>query len=309
MKRLALSRFFLRAALAFVLLLFGSTSPAQDSDWSEWKSAPNFPGIKIRVLCGTYLPSTGNASWHFQFLNAYTKRVALTYEEESSRSTGHPPTFSSPGLDHLDPGEKSPQLTTILRGSCESRKRIYIRVVSIADEQGNKMRPRAGSSQSGGFGSSSERTNSASTSIQRKSSGGTQITAAAGAPENTQVGTAPQNHSSTTASRPADDLAGAWDCTETESYSWTSQEAVLRHYTAIFNKDGSWRFKDDNDSFHWTVSGSALSLEQPTYGKPATGQIVDSSHFFWSVSRDPMEGTSQAGNTETSKTTCERVPD
>lgn len=243
MKFLVLSRTSLHAALAFVLLSFGSLSLGQDSDWSEWKSAPNFPGIKIRVLCGTYLKSTGNADWHFQFLNAYQKRVALTYEEESSRSTGNPPTFGSPGLHHLDPGEKSPAFTSYLRGSCESRKRIYIRVVSIADGQGNKMRPRAGSSQSGGFGGSSARTNPASSSSQRKASGGTQIGAAVGASEKTRIGAATQNESSTTATRRADDLAGAWDCTETESYSWTSQQTITRHYTAIFNKDGSWRFK------------------------------------------------------------------
>lgn len=150
-----------RWAPLFLLLLFSAPTiskagqllgVSQDNpDWSDWKSAPNFPGIKIRVLCGTYVQSTGNAQWSFQFQNTYSKKVYLVYQEETGESTGAPPTFSTPGGRNLGPGEKSDVYTDYLRGSCESRKQIFIRIVSVSDDQGNQTQARKGASRSGAF--------------------------------------------------------------------------------------------------------------------------------------------------------------
>src|SRR5437016_6182936 len=106
----------------------GNPPTVSSSDWGDWKSAPNFPGIKIRVLCSTYLESTGNAEWNYQFQNTYSKKVYLVYQDEAVGSTGAPPTFSSPSGRNLDPGEKSAAYTDYLKGTCDSRKQIFIRI-------------------------------------------------------------------------------------------------------------------------------------------------------------------------------------
>lgn len=137
--------FLLFAPVALKAQLFGISD--NDPRWGDWRSAPNFPGIEIRVACGTYDPSTGDAQWSFQFRNTYAKKVYLVYEEEASDSTGHPPTFSSPGGRNLDPGEKSDMYTDYLQGTCAARKQIFIKVDSISDDEGNQTEPKPGASQ------------------------------------------------------------------------------------------------------------------------------------------------------------------
>src|SRR5205814_4036171 len=119
--------------------------------WSDWKSAPNFPRIKIRVLCGTYVQSTRNAQWSFQFLNSYSKKIYFVYQEERGDSTGNPPKFGSQEGISLGAGGKSDIYTDYLRGTCDERKRIYIRVVSTTDDKGNQTQAPAGTRQSVAF--------------------------------------------------------------------------------------------------------------------------------------------------------------
>jgi hypothetical protein len=99
--------------------------------WGDWQPAPGYPGIKIRVICQTYHPETGEAEWNFQFQNTYGKRVHLVYQQEAANSTGNPPEFVVPDGHDLAPKEESPVYTDALKGSCEERKLIYIGVVSI----------------------------------------------------------------------------------------------------------------------------------------------------------------------------------
>ena len=141
--------------------------PQDQPQWGDWKSAPNFPGIKVRVLCSdTGLESIGRASWNFQFQNTYSKQVYLVYQFETVDSTGAPPRFGAPGGRNLDPGEKSAAYSTSLPGSCQSRKEMFIRIVSISDTQGNQIRARAGASGSGAFAKAPR-----SSSTARNSSG------------------------------------------------------------------------------------------------------------------------------------------
>gem|GEM_PF-6003421 len=125
--------------------LFGISD--NDPRWGSWQSAPNFPGIKIRVACGTYDPSGGNSQWSFQFQNTYPKKVYLVYQEEAGDSTGHPPTFDSPGGRNLESGEKSDMYTDYLSGTCAARKQIFIKVNSISDDEGNQTEAKPGASQ------------------------------------------------------------------------------------------------------------------------------------------------------------------
>jgi hypothetical protein len=65
----------------------------------------------------------------------------LTYQEERVNSTGNPPTFYAPGTTHLRSQQKSSIYAAYLKGSCESRKRLYIKVQSVVDRQGKHFKP------------------------------------------------------------------------------------------------------------------------------------------------------------------------
>jgi len=145
--------FLLFNPMALKAQLFGISD--NDPRWGDWRSAPNFPGIEIRVACGTYVPSTGDAQWSFQFKNTYPKKVYLVYQEEAAESTGHPPTFSSPGGRNLDPGEKSDMYTDYLQGTCAARKQIFIKVNSISDDEGNQTEAKPGASQTSALAAAS----------------------------------------------------------------------------------------------------------------------------------------------------------
>ena len=184
--------------LALLLVAFSATLWSQDNnDWTDWKSAPNFPGIKIRVVCYDSPESDGQSQWRFQFMNTYQQRVALTYQEEATGSRSNPPKFGAPSLGSLDPSQTSEIYTVYLGGSCHAHGRIYIRVVSIKDDRGARMQPKTGASRSAAFGTTAQ------SGAMTGRSGHSETAAAAGTHKNV----VPAARSTTS------DLGGtSWDC-------------------------------------------------------------------------------------------------
>jgi hypothetical protein len=129
---------------AAVALCSASASAQDGAEWSDWKATPNFPGIKVRVICHD-VPGTGDSEWGFQFVNTYQKWVQVHFQEESGDSTGLPPKFSVPSEQDLSSGQQSPIYTDYVKRSCDARKKLYIRVRSVKDDQGNQTQPKAGS--------------------------------------------------------------------------------------------------------------------------------------------------------------------
>jgi hypothetical protein len=240
-----------RVALLIALVVFFALQAiGQDnSDWSDWKPTPNFPGIKIRVLCETN-PTTGNGQWSYQFLNTYSHKVYLVYQDEAVNSTGNPPTFSPIGGHYQNSGEKSDVYTDYLHGSCDTRKTLYIRVVSIKDDQGNQMQPKAGSSRSSAFGGRGTVKSAASSSSQSGPSGGAQSGAAIA-----NGGASPGQNAAETAVS----LTGTtWRCTTT-----VSPNDGHAHYLITFNPDktvkqSEWDLYGDAMAGEWIQNGTAV---------------------------------------------------
>ena len=247
------------------------------SDWSDWKSAPNFPGIKIRVLCGTYLQSTGNAQWSFQFQNTYSKKVYLVYQEETGDSTGAPPTFSTPGGRNLGPGEKSDVYTDYLRGTCESRKQIFIRIVSISDEQGNQTQAQAGSSRSGAFKTPPQSSSAAGTlsaGSQQGGSGRSASNAAARSDATQSRGVLTPAPAQAERERIRfDDITGQpWVCTA-EQLSSAYGDGGIDSVKITFQPGGAMIQGEYSERhLHWVFQGNRWNMEGSTVSwDPQTG--------------------------------------
>ncbi len=235
--------------------LFGASQ--DDPGWSAWKSSPNFPGIKIRVMCGTYVPSTGDAQWSFQFMNTYSKRVYLVYQEETADSTGNPPKFGASGGRNLGSDEKSDIYTDYLRGTCDSRKQIFIRVVRVSDDQGTQMQARAGTSRSGSFTSPPQ-----SSAVSGSRSAGSPSGASganAGVVSSSQSASpsaAPRAPAAPRTPRPGDSLAGsAWVC--------QIRSGQYEHDSTIsFAGDGTATITDFSgfDKVEWRQNGTGVII-------------------------------------------------
>jgi hypothetical protein len=275
-------------ALILLYSLFGYPLCAQaNSDWSEWRSAPNFPGIKIRVLCGTYLESTGNAQWAFQFINAYPKKVYLLYQEESGDSTGTPPKFSSPSGHYLNPGQKSDVYTNYLKGSCEARTRLYIRVISIKDEQGVPIPVKEGMPRSGSFESPGRANSGSQGTAGSTGSNPPTLVAASAGQRVPSVTTTSQNGLN-------GDVSGTtWTC-QVDRYSHIGGEAApLSHqefrFLITFSPNGSVsaqgipatedapnvsRWKQNGTTVKWSDLSSVESGEGRQYAAPGGAQML-----------------------------------
>jgi hypothetical protein len=248
----------------------GNPPTVRPSDWGDWKDAPNFPGIKIRVLCSTYLESTGKAEWNFQFQNSYTKKVYLVYQEESPDSKGAPPKFGSPGGRNLDPGAKSDVYTVYLAGTCDDRKRIYIRIVSISDEQGNQTQARAGAPRSGAFQATGQpgplSGNRAAGSRDGVSGGpGTQTAARPSATPEQTAASAPAVSVTFNPSRGL--LDGAWAChivnTETVDNQFGHRVQPYEHdSTVTFSANGTAEMTgfEGFSSVRWGQTGQDVTI-------------------------------------------------
>jgi hypothetical protein len=272
--------------------LFGTSE--NDPRWGDWKSAPNFPGIEIRVACGTYVPSSGDTQWSFQFRNAYSKKVYLVYEEEAGDSTGSPPKFSAPGARNLDAGQKSDIYTAYLRGTCEARKQIFIRVVSISDDQGHQTQAHKGTSRSGAFESAAP-SSSSSTSARTTgglttpgSSGKTQAPGTTSQPSSSGQGQLSQTDSDSHASVSVS--GSTWSCNSTlyDHFRGTSYPLERQDYSYLitFHPNGSvstqnlpyggfqGRWRQDGTVLKWTDTGTVESGEGEKYANGAQQLFV-----------------------------------
>jgi hypothetical protein len=284
----------IRLALLFLVFVsFPLSALSQDnpptvkpSDWSDWRSAPNFPGIKIRVLCSTYLQSSGNAEWNFQFQNTYSKKIYLVYQEEASDSTGTPPKFGAPGGRNLGPGEKSDAYTDYLRGTCDSRKQIFIRIVSIDDAKGVPLRAQAGSSRSSGFG----RTSHLGSNVGGHLDDSQTAVVTASTPSNdvrgnhstaTTGGTNALNSGTTT---DANGIVGKWTCKEVNTPVGFGDGTPEAGPTLIyaFNNDGTY-YRGSGGPYTWSLRGTAIIVEGggTRFDRPGTGQRLDPTHMAW----------------------------
>jgi hypothetical protein len=125
-------------AVCSVSFCLAATAP--DSEWSDWKPTPNFPGIQIRVICKIYLAAGDVSNWEYQFLNNYRTRVQITYREEKRESTPQKLIPSTPGTFFLHVGEKSDVYDNYVIGSCN--RKLYISVDSVEVDGGAKIAPR-----------------------------------------------------------------------------------------------------------------------------------------------------------------------
>lgn len=271
--------------------LFGISD--NDPRWGAWTSAPNFPGIEIRVACGTYVPSTGDAQWSFQFRNMYPKKVYLAYQEEASDSTGKPPTFDSPGGRNLDPGEMSDMYTDYLQGSCAARKQIFIRVVSISDDDGNQTDAKAGAPQDSAVAggslfthkpddrSSANPNQANSRSVQTN---GSSASANGGSFASTgqQITVVNQNGN---AANGSPSIVGTWNCESVTNYPNGTSNGPHED-SRTFYANGTWTTSSNDDQFTWSQQGTNLVFHVPVtehnqFDHSLTGQLIDSSHMTW----------------------------
>jgi len=292
--RIALNRLLVQTSLLLLGCFLSVSGLAQDnSDWSDWKAAPNFPGIKIRVICRGYVESSpGNALWEYQFMNSYMDKIFLIYEDEAVSSTGFPPVFSTPSEHALNPGEKSDVYSDYLRGTCETRMRIYIRVVSVKDDGGIKMQPKIASSwrSAGAFGRQNADTTPPSPSPQEG-----QLSAG----RNRQSTWLPEQQTPSTPSIHSDlgfkgDVSGTtWTC-HADRYAHlggTAEPLANQEYRFLitFNSDGSAsgsgipasedppivsRWRQDGATVKWSDFGSVESGEGRQYAAPGGAQML-----------------------------------
>jgi hypothetical protein len=111
-------------------------------------------------------------------------QVVQAKGEEFLFLPSNPPKFGDPSLLPMDPGQVSDIYTVYLGGSCDAHKRIYIRVVSIEDNQGAQMQPKTGASRSAAFGTTTQSGVSTQSATTKGNSGHSETAAAANTHKN-----------------------------------------------------------------------------------------------------------------------------
>jgi len=243
------------------------------------------------VLCSTSLRSTGKAEWNYQFQNTYSKKVYLVYQDEAVSSTGAPPTFSAPSGKNLGPGEKSAAYTDYLNGTCDSRRQIFIRVVSISDTQGNQMQAKPRTSKATGFAGTPHTGSNLGANAGNSETPGTKAATSSNILPGDNAAlpsTGPASTPGLKAVADPNSVVGTWACKVESSIlggatGQASDSPVVdppRTVAYTFKSDGTY----DPGGYSWSQNGTGLVIHFfRENGRPGNGQLLDSSHLVWTV--------------------------
>jgi hypothetical protein len=266
-------RFVFLSTLIFICC--APTLFAQDTDWGDWKAAPNFPGIQIRVICRIYVRSDGDSEWNYQFRNDYKEHVGVSYRDEKLESTPAHVVFSSPGLLSLDTGEESSVRSVYVNGDC-SRKTLYIAVDGVTIGSGRTLVP-IGTSGAASGGTSVTAAVVSTNGARAASTNSPSNNPAGGGQNAANSNSAATNPSSKQASRNVN--GGSWTCT------FVTPNGVS-HLSLYFNDDHSMRevTKDDfyviieGNNSRWRQNGSTVEWTDLSWNYPWTGTISADGH-------------------------------